>query len=72
VPGRHPLPRRRPQRLQFPARHAPSRDAQCSRARREAHTTWTAVAPDAVFTVRTHATGQLLGPSLVRKSAHED
>ena len=31
---------------------------------REARTTWTAVAPHAVFTVRTHATGQLSGPSL--------
>jgi hypothetical protein len=26
--------------------------------RRQEHTTWTAVTPDAVFTVRTHATGR--------------
>ena len=39
---------------------------------REARTTWTAVAPHAVFTVRTHATGQLSGPSLVRKFAYEN
>src|SRR5262245_58288282 len=46
--------------------------ARASRARepgREARTTWTAVAPRAVVTVRTHATGQLCGPSLVRKFA---
>jgi hypothetical protein len=28
--------------------------------------------PDAVFTVRTHATGQLSGPSLVRKFTYEN
>ena len=39
---------------------------------REARTTWTAVASHAVFTVRTHATGQLSGPSLVRKFAYEN
>ncbi len=39
---------------------------------REARTTWTAVAPHAVFTARTHATGQLSGPSLVRKFAYEN
>jgi hypothetical protein len=33
---------------------------------------WTAVTPDAVFTVRTHPTGQLSGPSLVRKFAYEN
>jgi hypothetical protein len=38
----------------------------------EARTTWTAVAPAAVFTVRTHAAGQLFGPSLVRKFAYEN
>jgi hypothetical protein len=37
--------------------------------RREDHTTWTAVAPDPVFTVLTYGTSQLYGPSLVRKSA---
>ena len=39
---------------------------------REARTTWTAVAPHVVFTVRTRATGQLSGPSLVRKFAYEN
>jgi hypothetical protein len=61
-----------PSATPVPARRAPSRDAQCSRACREAHTTWTAVAPDAVFTVRTRATGHLFGPSIARKFAHEN
>ena len=39
---------------------------------REARTTWTAVAPHVVFTVRTHATGQLPAPTLVRKFAYEN
>ena len=42
-----------------------SRDPRC-----EEYTIWTAVAPDAVFTVRTYGTGPLYGPGLVRKSAH--
>jgi ribosome-binding protein aMBF1 (putative translation factor) len=37
--------------------------------RREDDTTCTAVAPDAVFTVRTYGTGPLYGHGLVRKSA---
>ncbi len=41
-----------------------SRDPRC-----EEYTIWTAVAPDAVFTVRTYGTGPLYGPGLVRKSA---
>jgi hypothetical protein len=36
---------------------------------REDHTTWTAVAPDPVFTVLTYGTSQLFAPSLVHKSA---
>jgi hypothetical protein len=39
------------------------------RPRRDGHTTCTAVAHDAVFTVRTYGTGPLYGPRLVRKSA---
>jgi hypothetical protein len=35
--------------------------------RREEYTICTAVAPDAVFTVRTYGTRQLYGPGLVRK-----
>ena len=38
----------------------------------EEYTICTAVAPDAVFTVRTYGTRQLYGPGLVRKfSLHE-
>ena len=35
----------------------------------EEYTIWTAVAPDAVFTVRTYGTRQLYGAGLVRKSS---
>ncbi len=37
--------------------------------RREEYTICTAVAPDAVFTVRTYGTGPLYDPGLVRKSS---
>jgi hypothetical protein len=42
-----------------------SREPRC-----EEYTICTAVAPDAVFTVRTYGTRQLYGPGLVRKNAH--
>jgi hypothetical protein len=54
--------RARPSAPAVPARRAPGRDARCSRAASGPRTTWTAVAPGAVFTVRICATGQLSGP----------
>jgi hypothetical protein len=72
VPGRHLLPRRRLQRLQFPLVVHRAEIPDAREPGREARTTWTAVAPEAVFTVRTHATGQLFGLSLVRKFAYEN
>ena len=46
------------------------RDPRCSISRdprRDDHTTFGAVAPDFVFTVRTYGTSPLYGPPLVRK-----
>jgi hypothetical protein len=44
-----------------------SRDPRC-----EEYTICTAVAPEAVFTVRTYGTRQLYGPGLVRKSSSRE
>ena len=44
-----------------------SRDPRC-----EEYTICTAVAPDAVFTVRTYGTRPLYGPGLVRKSSSRE
>jgi hypothetical protein len=57
VPGCHPLPRRRLQRLRFPLVVHRAEMLNAREPGREARTTWTAVASHAVFTVRTHATG---------------
>jgi hypothetical protein len=58
MPGRRPLPGGGRQRLQFRliVRRADMLDI--PRPAREDHTTWTAVAPDEVFTVRTYATAR--------------
>jgi hypothetical protein len=45
VPGRHPLPRRRLQRLQFPLVVHRAEMLNAREPGREARTTWTAVAP---------------------------
>jgi hypothetical protein len=67
LPGRHPLPP-----AAFRASNSASSCAgpMCSiwrNPRRDDHTTCTAVAPDAIFSVRTYATRRDYGPRLVRK-----
>ena len=46
--------------------------ATADRAPRDKYTTWTAVAPDLVFTVLTYGPSPLCGPPLVRNSSSPD
>ena len=72
LPGRQPLPRRSLQQFQLHVIVSRADVLDIPRPAWKEYTICTAVAPDAVLTVRTYGTGPLYGPGLVRKfTSHE-